>query len=405
MHDKILNFFPARKNTRIHIMHVKGFLHKILLPVMHKKRLVTLTLCVEAVLKTKKLSLSELGRAINLPIKERSAIRRSDRLLSNAKLHEERDTIHRIITEKIIGANLQPNIIVDWSSIPNTTHHTLRAAVTAEGRALTLYEEVHIEKKLGNKKVQNKFLQKLKKLLPSKCKPIIITDAGFHNDWFKEVIRLGWDCLGRVRGKKYVRKLNGEWSLCKELFEYATSTPKYFGKVELCKSNPLELNLCLFKAKRKRRKGVNKVGEKRRDTTSLDHRKSAKEPWLLVTSLSASSFLAKQAVKKYSTRMQIEESFRDLKSSRYGFGFENAYTQGIRRIEILLLIAMLSSFIAWLIGWIAEKMGLHYQFQSNTTKNRRVLSLFFLGCQIIRRKITIPITLIIAKLDQGLIYA
>jgi hypothetical protein len=374
--------------------------------VMHKKRLKTLTLCISAVLETKKLSLSEIGRAIKLPkIKERSAIRRSDRLLANKKLHDERDHIHQVVIERLLGTRTKIDIIVDWSSIPNTTHHTLRAAMVADGRALTLYEEVHPEKKLGNKRIQNKFLQKLKKLLPEKCKAVIITDAGFHNDWFKEVIRLDWDFLGRVRGKKYLKKANEEWQLCKDLFTRATSTPKYIGKVELCKSNSLELNLCLFKGKRKRRKSMNKVGKKRRDTTSLEYRKSANEPWMLVTSLPVSSSLAKQVIKKYSTRMQIEESFRDLKSSRYGFGFENAHTQGIKRIEILLLIAMLASFIAWLTGWVAERMGLQYQFQSNTTKNRRVLSLFFLGCQVIRRKVRISVNDLMTALEEGLGHA
>lgn len=373
---------------------------------MHKKRLDTLTLCIKAVLETKKLSLSEIGRAIKLPrIKERSAIRRSDRLLGNKKLHDERVQIHQIVIEKMVGASARVDIIVDWSSIPNTTHHTLRAAMVADGRALTLYEEVHPEKKLGNKQVQNNFLQKLKKILPEKCKALIITDAGFHNDWFKKVIYLGWDFLGRVRGKKYLRKAGEKWQLCKNLFTKATSTPKFFGKVELCKSNSFELNLCLFKGKKKGRKGINKTGKRRRDTTTLDYRKSAKEPWVLATSLPVSSSLAKQVIKKYSTRMQIEESFRDLKSTRYGFGFENAYTQGIKRIEILLLIAMLASLIAWLTGWVAEKISLHYEFQSNTTKNRRVLSLFFLGCQVIRRKVKISISVLMTAFEEGLGYA
>lgn len=258
---------------------------------------------------------------------------------------------------------------------------------------------------MGNKQVQNNFLQKLKKFLPEKCKALIITDAGFHNDWFKKVTYLGWDFLGRVRGKKYLRKTGEEWQLCKNLFAKATSTPKFFGKVELCKSNSLQLNLCLFKGKKKGRQGLNKTGKRRRDTTSLDYRKSAKEPWVLATSLPASSSLAKQVIKKYSTRMQIEESFRDLKSTRYGFGFENAYTQGIKRIEILLLIAMLASLIAWLTGWVAEKIKLHYEFQSNTTKNRRVLSLFFLGCQVIRRKVKISISVLMTAFEEGLSYA
>ena len=386
-------------------MHVKGFLHKMLSPVMHKKRLVTLSLLVMTVLKSKRLSLTELGRALELPIKERSGIRRVDRFLGNKKLHDERGIVHEAAIKRIVGAKIQPDIIVDWSSIPNTTHHTLRAAMVAEGRALTLYEEVHPEKKLGNKKVQNKFLQKLKKLLPKGCKPLIITDAGFHNDWFKEVIRLDWNYIGRIRGKKYLRIAEKEWQLCSGLFKKRAVTPKYLGKAELCKSNPIETNVYLFKGKRKGRKGLNRSGKKRSDSTSLDYRKSAKEPWLLATSLPESYHLSGKIIKKYSLRMQIEEGFRDLKSSRYGFGFENAYTAERKRIEVLLLIAMLASFVAWLTGWIAEKKGLHYQFQSNTIKNRRVLSLFFLGCQLIRRKIKIPLGTIMASIDEGLCHA
>lgn len=392
--------FPPRKRELT--MYVKRFLHKMLSPVTHKKRLITLTLLVKTALKNKRLSLTELGRGLQLSIQERSGIRRADRFLGNKKLHKEQDDIYKAIVERMIGAKTRPDIIIDWSNIPNTTHHTLRAALVAQGRALTLYEQVHPEKKLGTKKVQNKFLQKLKTLLPDGCKPIIITDAGFHNDWFKEIVRLNWDFIGRVRGKKYLKIDKKDWQLCSSLFKRATAIPQYLGETTLCKSNPIKVNLCLFKAKQKGRKGLNKLGKKRNDSSSLDYRKSAKEPWILVTSLSKSYFLANKVIKKYTNRMQIEEGFRDLKSTRYGLGFENSYSKEISRIGVLLLIAMLASLIAWLTGWIAEKNKMHYEFQSNTIKNRRVLSLFFLGCQIIKRKMKIPINQLINAIDEDL---
>jgi len=89
--------------------------------------------------------------------------------------------------------------------------------------------------------------------------------------------------------------------------------------------------------------------------------------------------------------MQIEEGFRDLKSSKYGFGFEQAYSRKIVRIENLLLIAMLASLVAWKVGWFAEKEKLHYEFQANSVKHRRVLSLFYLGCRIIKKKVFVKI--------------
>lgn len=399
--------FFDQENQR-DIMHVKGFLHKILSSVMHKKRLTTLTIIIMTVLKNKKLSLTELGRSMSLPIKERSCIRRVDRFLGNKKLHKERENIHKMIIRNAVGRSTRLDIIVDWSNIPNTTHNTLRAALAANGRAITLYEEVHPEKKLGNKKVQNSFLNKLKMLLPKECCPIIITDGGFHNDWFKEVLKLGWDYLGRVRGgsgKKYLKDGEKEWKNCASLLKAATSIAKYVGKVDLCKNNPMKSYLFLFKGKSKRRKSLTMSGKKRCDSDAVYYRKVAREPWLLATSLCTGYCLPKKMIKKYSMRMQIEEGFRDLKSSRYGFGFENAYSKKATRIEILLLIAMIASYVAWLTGWVAEKNGLHYQFQSNTIKTRRVLSLFFLGCQVIKKKIQITISMLETACKEASSYA
>src|SRR5690348_12935988 len=119
-------------------MHIKGFLHKKLSVVMHKKRLDTLALLVEAALVNKKLSLTELGREINLPIQERSGIRRADRFLGNVKIYEERFDVQKIMASMLITKQ-RPWIIVDWCEVPNSFEHILRAALVTEGRAITLY--------------------------------------------------------------------------------------------------------------------------------------------------------------------------------------------------------------------------------------------------------------------------
>ncbi|MBI4356528.1 MAG: hypothetical protein HY559_01425 [Gammaproteobacteria bacterium] len=97
--------------------------------------------------------------------------------------------------------------------------------------------------------------------------------------------------------------------------------------------------------------------------------------------------------------MQIEEGFRDLKSSQYGFGFEKSRTKHIARIQVLLLIAMLAALFAWLTGWVAEQRGLQYKFQANSIKHKRVLSLFFLGCRVISKRIHF----LLGELFEGLI--
>lgn len=374
---------------------------------MHKKRLITLILLIDTVFATKRLSVTELGRGIDLPIKDRSGIRRVDRFLSNQKLYKEKDAIKECVIKKILGSNPAPDILVDWTNVPNTTHHILRAALAAKGRAITLYEEVYPEKKLENALIQRRFLQRLKALLPANCQPTIITDGGFHNKWFQDVLACNWNYLGRIRigsGKKY-RYTNRSWIDFKALSRKATQTPQAVGSVELCKNVPIATHLYLYKGQVKRKKQTDKFGRKRTRANEPGYRKMAYEPWILATSIAGKSFLsAKRIVKKYQKRMQIEEGLRDLKSSRYGFGFENANSYKIKRIEILLLIAMLASFIAWLVGWVGEQQQLNYAFQSNSVKNRRVLSLFFLGCRMIKKKIWVSIEILEAALKKGLLH-
>lgn len=374
-------------------MHVRKFLHKLLANVTHKKRIISLILLVEAVLVSKQLSVTRLGRALNLRIKERSGIRRADRLIGNKKLHREKKKIYEMIINLLINKKIRPIIIVDWSSIPSGKYNNLRAALVTKGRTLTIYEEVHPVKTLGNRRVQNNFLKTLKELLPNGCKPIIVTDAGFHNNWFKEIIRLGWDYVGRIRNGKIYRLIgNDEWKKVDDLCKTYHGGSRSFGKIEISRKNSLLSYLYVTREVAKRRlRSKNEL--KKGDRSVRNHRIAAKEAWVLVSSLFGYA-ADKKVVKIYRSRMQIEESFRDLKSSRYGFSFEHSYSKHIARIEILLLIAMLASIIAWLIGLAAERMNLQYNFQANSVKTRRVLSLFFLGCQVIRRKIKIPIEVI-----------
>ena len=352
----------------------------------------------------KQLSVTGLGRSLLLPIQERSGIRKVDRLVGNKKLHGQREDVSREVAQQLIGAKRSPWLLVDWSPVPNTTHNLLRAALVCEGRALSVYEEVHPKSKLGNRKVQKLFLMRLKKILPEDCCPIIVTDAGYHTSWFKAVRKLGWDYVGRVRGLvKYCPEGQTQWFNLKTLHQKATQNAKRLGRVSLSKTESIEGVLCYYKGKAKGRVNKNKLGQRRQSTDSQNNAKSAKDPWVIMTSLDV-YHVAKRVVKIYQCRMQIEEGFRDLKSSKYGFGFEQARSNKIERIENLLLIAMLASLVAWVVGWFAEKEKLHYQFQANSIKHRRVLSLFYLGCRIIKKKIRIKFKSL-SSITEQLIWA
>jgi len=122
---------------------------------------------------------------------------------------------------------------------------------------------------------------------------------------------------------------------------------------------------------------------------------------LLGTSLTERFKLAEKAVKFYALRMQIEEAFRDLKSSRFGLGLELHHTYQLERLQVLLLIATLALMVAWIIGKATEHTGQHRHFQANTVRDRVVLSTIFLGFKVIDDpRVTIRLADVIAAINS-----
>jgi hypothetical protein len=389
------DFLAIDKNSKgRNAMHVKGFLHRLLSTAIHNRRLQALSEVIEAAIEAKHLSLTTLGRSINLPIQERSAIQKVNRIFRNPHLLMDYSAIAKLISSKLIGNKKHPCIIVDWTKYPNSCDAVIRSAIEVEGRAITLYEERHNEKSIGKRGVQTRFLNNLKKILPDSCIPIIVTDAGFHNAWFSRLVNMGWHYIGRVRGvKMYQSSANEEFKSCKKLYKLATKEVKSLGKMMLTKNNKFETNFYLIKCKAKGRKAFTCRGKWRSDKDSLDYARSHREPWLLVSSLDKDNS-GKKVVSIYKRRMGIEEAFRDLKSIRYGFSLRSCVTIKKMRRDNVLLIAMLANLVVMLIGSLGERMKLQYQFQSNSIRHRRVLSIFYLGCQLIRKKINLTVSAI-----------
>ena len=135
----------------------------------------------------------------------------------------------------------------------------------------------------------------------------------------------------------------------------------------------------LFKGKNKGRHSLTRHNIPRQSKCSKVHARGASDPWLIATSLPRTKSLGKKIVAIYRLRMQIEEEFRDIKSSLFGLGFEHHKSRCVQRITILILIATLASILANIIGLAMFMAGLHLRYQANTVKTRRVLSFHYLG--------------------------
>jgi len=151
--------------------------------------------------------------------------------------------------------------------------------------------------------------------------------------------------------------------------------------------------LHLFKAKSKGRKDQRSSKAGRHHNAQQNYRDSSKEPWLLATNIPAESLTSKKLVNLYAKRMQIEESFRDIKSPQYGLGLRHSRTRCPKRFDVLLLIAMLAEWLLRLIGIIANKHNWQRPFQANTIRNRPVLSLIRLGREVRKRRRDYPVSI------------
>ena len=88
-------------------------------------------------------------------------------------------------------------------------------------------------------------------------------------------------------------------------------------------------------------------------------------------------------MKPYALRMQIEESFRDMKSERFGLGLNRHLIYRASRLQMMILIATLALMVLWLFGKATENKGQHRDYQANSIKETRVLSLIYLGLMVI----------------------
>ena len=347
---------------------------------MHATRLNRLIESAKALLGKANLSLSSIGRHTDGTANVKNKIKAVDRLLSNPNCLLEKMDIYIALAAKIIGNLCNVDILVDWSSVESHEHHMLRASIVTEGRAVTIYQEVHPEKLLGTYEVHKKFLQQLKKIIPQHCHAQIITNAGFRTEWFELVLEQNWDFQGRILSNMNYTMANKEdWEPVSELYKKASDTPHYIGEVILTTKRQLKCFAHLYSEATVEKKKVKKKVVKNKDHKM--YRKRHYTPWLLVTSKANSN--AKKEVKTYKRRMKIEHDFRDTKDPQWGLGLRYSRTKQIKRLEVLLLISTLALFMLWLVGLTAESKKLQYAFQANTIRKRRVLSLIFLGKQVL----------------------
>jgi len=384
-------------------MHARRIIQKLLedgCPGVHAKRANSLATMVQAALGGG-LSLMGLSRHLASAAPIRHRIKRCDRLLGNRKLYQDRAMIYGALCRLLVHPMERPVIIVDWSDVnASRSWQLLRAALMVKGRAFTLYEEVHPLEHYAAPKVHQQFIQRLKSLLPETCRPLVMTDAGFRAPWFKLITQSGWDWIGRIRNRDSVRSTlpHQQWQGCKSLYGKANKHPQDLGSFDYVRSNTIGCRLVLIKKPSAGRHAKNVFGQPVRSKQSLKNAQSQSEPWLLAVSPTLASMSADKIVNCYSGRMQIEQTFRDVKNAQLGLGLSKSQTRDPLRFSILLLIGALAIYALWIIGLTAQHHGFKIQYGSRQ-KAKQTLSILSLAQWWIREA---PRQIPIAKITEAI---
>ena len=210
-----------------------------------------------------KLTISSLGQNKSGKAHVKHKIKSVDRLVGNNKLHKEISVIYKEFFKSIILCTQELFILVDWSGCCGDKSHMLRASIIHDGRSISIYNEVHPQKKLNNTCVQNRFLVALKKMIPADKKVTIITDAGFLTPWFAQVLKLGWNYIGRLPSYLMIKQCEKEWIKIADIQCKRKNLVQSLGKAILGKNSKTQVygDIYSYYGKSKNRKEKSKFPE------------------------------------------------------------------------------------------------------------------------------------------------
>ena len=321
----------------------------------------TLSQLVCGMLVCRSLILAEIARGFETAVAFVHNLKRVFRFVSNEQITADKSKevvashlIHQLCRRLRLGPQHSLEVIIDWTSAGD--YQVLSALIGIKGRAVPVLQWAvrKWEFEESQNRVEEQFLQSLRRCIPHSRKTIIVADRGFGRT---ELFR-----FLKEQGFSYVICVKGDvWSECRsysgKLRDYPLLVGQTFklSKVRYHKTKRLELNLAL-------------------NCVLIEKKVST---WLLATDLSRQ---ARQAVEIYRRRFWCEESFRDQKQE---FALEGVRVTEARRLENLLLALALVFLLLAVIGLRAERLGLAVKF-AGRKKRQKMLSWVQLAVKLLR---------------------
>lgn len=295
-----------------------------------------------------------------------------DRLLGNAALHRERQRWYASLAGALVGHQRRVVVLIDWTQLHDDLW-ALVAAVPFRGRSLPILARCHRKDEVGAPGAQVAFIAALREIIPEPTQIVIVTDAGFRSPFFAACKRAGVDFVVRLRNDRAIARrgdVEQDRARFAELFQLAKREPQCLGNGRPYATSVHSAIYRLVLGPKPPK------ANKRRNVLDDYERKRGCEPFLVATSLQNEP--ARAIVAIYERRMQIEQVFRDAKSSRFGWALEHTKGATPRRFDVLLLLASIAYAAVILIGAAGAELGVEKSLRASSLR-KRVLSLFTVG--------------------------
>ena len=295
-----------------------------------------------------------LGLAGAEGLDSKHAIKQVDRLLSNPGID-----VWELFAQWVpflLGGRSEAVVALDWTDFDKDNQSTIAIhLVTSHGRATPLVWRtvVKSEMKGWRNAHEDDLIERLLEVVPPGLKVTLLADRGFGDQKLFDLLRR-WECDYIIRFREVIA-VTDEAGTRKPAAEWVppNGRPRLLHNAQLTREKTTVPAVVCMKAR------------------------GMKDAWCLAASSSTAT--AAELVKLYSRRFTIEESFRDSKNPRLGFGLSQARVSLPARRDRLLLINALAVALLTLLGAAGESLGFERLMKANTVK-RRSYSLLRQGC-------------------------
>lgn len=299
----------------------------------------------------------------------RAAVKRVDRALSNRALGAHKVDFAKALAHFMISKNPRPALIIDATK-HNNKLASVRVSVAFQGRAIPLINVACKTKQMSTQRTYQQLVRKLRACLPAHCRPVLLCDGEYQGPFFDLLQDQGWDYIGRLAQSVLILPPNKPWTKVLSLFAKAGKKPKSLGTCQVTQSRSFAAQVVLYdgrrpKTRRKAQADSSLLRTRRTKIPSRDkYRVRAYQPWVLVSSLIG--LKASDVVGQYKRRMQIEQTFRDDKSSALGLGLGLSRCRKVHRLDALLVLATLANWVYFLLGLVGQHRDLWRQTQGSS---------------------------------------